>query len=245
MTRRVLIYLSLLALSVGPAGAAGINLGWNDCPGGGTYSNVRSFACDTNEGVNTLVCSFVAPPGIERMSANEIQINLATSGPVLADWWMLGSGQCRATALELNTDFTKGPFTCYDYWQAGAIGGTAFQLLGGNRARIKAVFALPAGDPRITSIPQDTHVYSCKIDIANQKTVGLGSCAGCTAEGCILLDFIKLNQPPPLAGVTLTNPSSTFNAIWHAWTTVDPSYACPLIVPAKSQTWGSIKALYR
>jgi hypothetical protein len=36
-----------------------------------------------------------------------------------------------------------GPFTCYDYWQGGAIGAIQEDAPVGNRVRIKGVFALP------------------------------------------------------------------------------------------------------
>jgi hypothetical protein len=43
--------------------------------------------------------------------------------------------------------------------------------------------------------------------------------------------------------VRLTNPASAQHVIWQAWS--DPSGGCPQVTPAKPQTWGSIKALYR
>jgi hypothetical protein len=237
-----------LTLGAATASAAGINLGWNDCPGGATYALTETFACNTNVGVHTMVGSFVAPAGVQMMSANEVVIDLKTGpGFALADWWKMGSGRCRPTSLGSNFDFTGGPFSCHDYWQGGAIGAAQEDPPNGfdNRARIKMVFAVPAGDPRITSVAEGLHVYSFKLNINNSRTVGLGSCAGCNAEACIALQTIRLNQPVPFPRIDLTNPSTVAHVIWQAWTTVDPNHLCPSVTPVKSQTWGSIKALYR
>ena len=115
-----------------------------------------------------------------------------------------------------------------------------------NRARIKGVFALPAGDARITSVPVDLEVYSFKCNINNAKSTGLGACAGCSDEACIVLNQITVNQPSPDPPQTpITNPANNAYAIWQAWTTADPNNQCPAVTPTRNQTWGSIKALYR
>lgn len=255
MRKRLLSYVSLIALSAGPAWAAGINLGWDDCPGGATYSLAKTFACDTNTVTHTLVGSFVAPAGVVAMSANEVVIDMAVAPfTPLPDWWMLrsvGSGYCRAGSLTSNFDFTGGPGTCFDYWQGVAKGGISQfpldQFVG--RAKIGVLVALPAGDPGITGIPEGTEVYSFKAIINSAKTVGPGSCAGCGVEACIVLQRIHLKQPlgPPANGVSIiiTNPATVQHVIWQAWTTPDPIHACPLVTPARQQTWGSIKSLYR
>jgi hypothetical protein len=246
MTRKVLTCLSLLVLCAGRAWSAGINLAWDDCPAGAGASFVKTFACDTNAGSHTLFGSFVAPAEVLQVSANEVTIDFATAGALLPDWWMLGTGRCRPTALSLDVDFTAGSHACYDYWQGGAIGGTAELLLGGNRARIKAVYALPAGDPRITSIPEGTHVYAFKIILNHQNSAGLGACTGCGAEACISLVFIKLNQPVAVGpAIFITNPDVSQYVTWQGWSNLNPAYGCPTITPTRTQTWGSIKALYR
>ena len=108
------------------------------------------------------------------------------------------------------------------------------------------MFALPAGDARITSVPVDLEVYSFKCNINNAKSTGLGACAGCNAEACIVLNEITINQPAPDPPRTpITNPAAAAHVIWQAWTTVDPNNLCPAVTPTRNQTWGSIKALYR
>jgi hypothetical protein len=248
MRRIILCALAPLVLGAPAASAAGINLGWNDCPSGATYSLLEAFACDTNLGSHTLVGSFVAPPGINAMSANEFWIDMATGSPLLASWWDFGTDQCRHTSLTANLDFTAGPFTCFDYWQAGGGGGFSWSnpFPGSNRGRIRGVFALNAGDPRITSVPEGLEVYSFKLNITNAKSTGLGACGGCTDEACIVLNELTLDQPAPNPPqIRLTNPAVSGHVVWQGWSTTDPKNQCPTITPARKQTWGSIKAMYR
>jgi len=253
MRKRLSLHVSLvlaLALCTGRAGASGIDVGWDDCPGGAAYSLLKTFACDTNVGINTIVGSFVAPASVIAMSANETVFDIATGGAALAPWWGMATGQCRpASSVAGNFDFTLGPFACYDYWQAGAIGSLSWSVLPNstNRCRIKGVFALPAGDARITSIAKGTPVYSFKCNINNAKSTGLGACAGCTDEACIVLQSIRINQPVASGGfaIFMTNPATAQHVIWQGWSTQDPTAACPLLTPAKPRSWGSIKALYR
>jgi hypothetical protein len=247
MRRIVLCALAPLLLGAPAASAAGFNLGWNDCPSGATYALLERFACDTNEGVHTLVGSFVAPPGIDAMSANEVTIDMQTGGASLANWWTMGGGQCRPSSLGSSFDFAAGPFTCYDYWQGGAIGALSWKPhpFAVNRCRIMGVFALPPGDPRITSVPEGVEVYSFKAIINNDRSTGLGACTGCSDEACIVLNALTINQPAPTPPTFLTNPAVSGHVVWQGWSTTDPNNQCPTVTPARKQTWGSIKALYR
>lgn len=221
-----------------------IDLSWNDCRFSASSTTFERFACNTNMGVHTLVGSFLAPADIMAMSANEFVIDIVTAGATLADWWAFGTGRCRPqTSLQGNFDFTGGP-DCYDYWQDGAVGSLTEDAPVGNGVRIRGVVSLPAGDPRITSIPQSTLVYSFKAVINNEKTMGLGSCGGCAADACILLRYIRIVQAPPFQTYTIIPPLHSNYVIWQGWDDIANGF-CPEVTPAKKQTWGSIKALYR
>ena len=245
MKKMLLMACALVALTAGiaAAGPGGINLGWNDC-GGSPGTLNRVFACNTNAGLNTLVGSLVAPSCVTAMSANEIVIDIQSAGLTLPAWWGMRTGFCRAaSSLGGNFDFTAGPFTCFDYWQGGAIGALQEDAPAGNRARIKGVFALPAGDARITGIPEGTEVYSFKANINNAKTTGLGACAGCQEGVCIVLNSIKINQPVTevCGGKFLSLPAPRNTATWQAGIPGD----CLNATPSRNTTWGSVKALYR
>ena len=246
MTRSIrLLALTPILLGASGAYAAGINLGWNDCPGGATYSVLETFACDTNAGVHTLVGSFISPVDVEAMTANEIVIDVQTSGSTLAPWWTFGTGQCRAMqSLSPNYDFLAGPFTCHDYWQGGALGGLSWNTLSGftNACRIKGVHALPTGDPRIGSIPNFLEIYSFKININNARTAGPGACSGCSDGACVAFIELRINQPLPLPTIYIQYPAVSNFVIWQGW---NPAVkTCPG-TPTRQKTWGSIKAIYR
>ena len=179
-TKLLLCVLAIaLFLCAAPAAAAGIDLGWNDCPAGATYALTETFACDTNVGIHTIVVSFVAPANVLAMSATEIVFDMQTSGALLAPWWSLRSSApagCRNLGLTHSADFLSGPFACFDYWQGGALGGVSMDPPIGNRARIRVLPALVAGSPLITSVAEGIEVYSFKLNINNSRTVG-PSCA--------------------------------------------------------------------
>ena len=244
MKKTLLITGLLLALTASLAAAAGLNLSWNDCGAAGTQN--RNFACNTNVGNNILIASFVAPTGLTEVTGNEVVIDLQTSGAVLAPWWEMKTGSCRAaSSLASSVDFTVGPFTCYDYWQGGAVSGHVEDLYatGPNTARIKLVVALPAGSPLITAIPAGLEVYSCKFTINNAKSTGLGACAGCFDGACIVLNSIRITQTPVAPGGNkfLSNPDLRNWVTWQGGGVA----LCPEATPAKNRTWGSVKSLYR
>ena len=243
MKNTLLMTCSLLALTAGIAAASGggLNLGWADC-GGMPASLDQTFACNSNAGTRTLFGSFVAPCCITAMSANEIVMDLQSSGATLPLWWVMRTGGCRPGAMTGNFDSTGGPFSCYDYWQGGAIGTLSMDPPSGNRARIKGVFALPEGDSRIVGVPEGTEVYSFKCNINNSKTTGLGACSGCTSGVDIVLNSIKCNQPvsEPGGSKFVSAPANRNYIDWQ-----HGCAGCSAATPARNTTWGSVKALYR
>jgi hypothetical protein len=244
MKKMLLMTSALLALTAGlaVAGPGGLNLGWLDCTGD-PPSLDRTSLCNSNAGVNTLVGSFMAPSCVNAMSANEMVMDLQSLGGSLPLWWGLRTGLCRPASLGSSFDFTAGPFTCYDYWQGGAIGALSMEAPVGNKARIKGVYALPAGDSRITGVPEGTEVYSFKANINNAKTTGLGACSGCNVGVCLVLNSIKINQPvsEPCGGKFVSAVAMRNHATWQGGIGGD----CLAATPAKNTTWGSVKALYR
>ena len=243
-----LVAAAVLALAASRAAASGFNLGWNDCPGGATYALARTFACDTNEGSHTLVGSFVAPAGVVAMTGHSAVIDFQTSGPSLSAWWGLRTSppMCRVGALGSNFDFTGGPFTCSDYWQGGAVGGSTMDFPVGNRGRLRPQCALALGDLRIGPVLEGVEVYLFKMVIDNRRTVGPEACGGCADEACIVMNTLFITQTPGTApNLFMMHPASVQHVIWQAWTTVDPRQSCPAVTPVRSRTWGSIKTLYR
>jgi hypothetical protein len=234
--------LLIVSVRVAAAGPGGLNLGWNECGGMPATLN-RTFACNTNLGFNTLVGSFVTPCCVTAMSANEVVMNLQSASPTWPSWWDLRTGMCRpGGSLFASVDFTAGPFTCLDYWEAVAVSGILMDQVAGNRSRIRIIAALPAGDPRIRPIEEGTEVYAFKVTVTNAKSVG-GACPGCLTPVCIVLNSININQPvgEPGRNKFVSMPAMRNYANWQGGISGD----CYMATPARSTTWGSVKALYR
>ena len=241
MRKTLSLSVLFFLLGAGGAGAAGIDLGWSDCPGGETYSTNQAFACDADAGAHTLVASFVAPAGILKLSANEITMDVQTSGEAVPAWWQMASGLCRSISLTCSADFSNAS-TCYDYWQGAGIAAVHAYAPVNNTMRIRGLVAIPSTSPLIRSVAEGTRVYSFKTTISNVKTTGAGSCGGCATPACIVLTSITLNQPPPLSMPVLTSPVTGQHVTWQSET------GCgnlSQVTPARRESWGSIKALYR
>lgn len=238
--RRMVLVSALMACSVGvaAAGPGGLNLGWDEC-GGHAASLNRSVACDTNLGTNTLVGSFVTPCCVTAMSGIEVVLNLETL-PSWPAWWDTRTGSCRAGAITANTDFTTGPFTCFDYWAGLASSGLLMDGVVGDRARIRILAAVPAGTER--PISEGTEVYAFKISISNAKTVG-DACPGCVDPVCIVLNSIDIVQPlgNPGGNKFVSAPAARSFAMWRGGLPDCGVRATPV----RNETWGMIKALYR
>ncbi len=236
----------LLALTASIASAApGVNLKWSDCFGDLGTTN-RNFACTSNAGSEPpLVASFELGANLAGASGLEIVIDVATATSPLPPWWgFKNAGSCRQGSLSVGGAPPGADIVCVD-WAGGLSQGTslaAYQLglSGPNTARMLEVTAVPAITTTINTL----------------KSVGTGSCAGCSSPACIILNSIKVATPPvtgqPSRDVTLSGPTDvtgTSNfATWQGGLGVivqgRPS-GCPQAVPTHAKTWSSVKGLYR
>jgi hypothetical protein len=239
----------LLAGTVGIASAAGLNLGWLDCAGLGAGADTRTFACNTNTGGgHILVGSFVAPAGLDNVNGFQGLVYLQTQGATISPWWDIGDPpHCRAaTAASFSADFSTGPFSCVDYFAGQALGGGFYVLPpnggGANWAELRVGFAIASG---FAPVAENDEVYLFKATFNNSRTVGLGGCTGCTDEVCFVFRDALVTNDPGLGGTDadMTSPALRAHVTWQGWTSTNPG--CPEATPAKSRTWGSIKALYR
>jgi hypothetical protein len=244
MKKKILMTTALLALTVGVASAAGLNLGWVDCAGLGAGAANRSFACTSNSGTNILIGSFVAPSGLTEVTGFAAILDLQTSAGSLPAWWNFGV--CRLTTAMLHSaSFAAGPFSCFDYFAGGATGAGVYITGAGapKQARIKEGWALPSSSTGIGPIDVDTETYAFQILINNSRSTGLGACAGCGLGACIVFNEILVTNRPgnPNGNKTITNPATRSHVTWQSGTGV----LCPDATPARNTSWGQIKSLYR
>jgi hypothetical protein len=248
MMKTLLVCALLLTAAVGPASAAGLNLGWNDCAGLGAGAVARTFACTSNTGANTMIGSFVAPSGLTEVTGFAAVLDLQTSAATLPDWWNFGG--CRvATAILHSASFAAGPFSCFDYFAGGATGAGVYIIGAGapKQARIKEGWALPSSSTSIGPIAVDTETYAFSILINNSRSTGPVACAGCGLETCIVFNEILVTNRPgnPNGNKIITNTATRAHVTWQGWTNPNPNQGCPDVTPAINRTWGSIKAIYR
>lgn len=242
---------SLLLLAARTADAGNINLRWNACSGDGGVMN-RTFACDTNAGSNVLVGSFVLPQDTQPgMNGIEIVVDLATAGATLPPWWEFkNTGACRLNSMSIN--FTVSPLAvqCADWAEGQAVGGILSYTTpyGPNSARIRAGSAVP---PLFDGLFGGQEYFAFNLLLNNQKTVGTGSCSGCSLGACIDLKGLTLTNSDPRNNVQLS-PGGTFLGVlgalatWQGGSGVISSRGdCPAATPTSNSTWGQVKALYR
>ena len=241
--KRIVFACLAVALTASIASAQGINLSWNDCGNNGSLN--QAFTCDSNSGNNVMVASFLPPPAIDHFVGLSSQIDINTDQASLPDWWKHGTGQCRSTSgLVVNFDFPTGPFSCADFFLGQAAGGFAYDVGYGSpaRARLRIQCAVPF--EQNGPVTAGTEYYAYKVSLLRAKTTGTGSCAGCNASACIVLNEIQLFQPPEqLNDPEMFNPADRNYVTWQLPTS-GPS-GCPLATPTRSSSWGQLKSLYR
>ena len=266
---RAASFAALLAVAVSPAMVRAdplVHMAWDDC--GAAGSATRTFACNTNLGVEQLYVSFVPPAGITAFNALEGDIRLWAFGtsypPVIPSYWGVGSGQCRASSVSL-TFFGSGPFTCANPWPTSAAGGAVMESTFSSnfQPRIRCIAAVPAGDEQ--SLDPSIEYYGFRLVFNHRKSTGLGACDGCSTPIGLELRGLRIDQSPsgtaPYDFETGRN-SGVFQTVnWqcegapaiyedvshggvHTWAIAGWDFpGC--VTPAQRRTWGSIKSLYR
>jgi hypothetical protein len=252
--------LLLLLVTACAAHAGGeLYLRWDNCIGDGGVNN-RTFACDTNSGVETLVASFRLDQTFVGMNWIQGYLDIASIDPSsMPAWWQIGYCRPMNTVLgSFNPPATST--TCFDGWAGRAAGGatyaypTGFQYVG---ARIDVVAGLPS--PASFTVLAGQEVYAFTVEISHTRTAGLGSCSGCTTPVCISFGHAGLASPdttlPWIVGSATPNNGS--NVTWQTGAVATTTGTCPAhgpcntgvicqsATPASGHTWGSIKSLYR
>jgi hypothetical protein len=235
--------LTLLATSAFAAG--GINLSWNDCGVFGVLQ--RNFACNTNSGANTMVGSVVTGVVMNQLVGQSSLIEMQTNQATLSNWWQFDSGGCRfhsPSYLIADFNFLLSS-NCLDPWGGGASGGINYTpggvfIHGPNRAGIRTVCAIPGS----TAITATDEYYMFKVAFVNERSIGTGSCAGCTDGACIVFQEILVAQPAGVGDYKITAPVSRNWIQWQGGGNSVPG-GCPAATPTQNRTWGAVKSLYR
>src|SRR5262249_41479533 len=124
---------TLLALGLAPAAHAGdeLYLRWDNCIGdGGVYN--KTFACDTNSGIEFLVGSFRLAATDDSVVGLEITLDLQALGPTMPSWWSFLTGGCRPSSLHAGFTVPPTSTVCLDPWAYLASGGVGEEWSYGN-----------------------------------------------------------------------------------------------------------------
>ncbi len=259
MKRGLLPVLIIALLVPWIANAGGVNLAWDQCwPEGGTA--YKCFACATDSGYHTVVGSFALDEPMSDFNTLAAMIDGESLSPELPAWWqMFNAGSCRPLGLVVSFDFLDSPGTaCTDPWQGQAVGGVAAYQTAlfppppplnvplSNRLRIKLAGWLSQN----VALEAGVEYYAFKVRIRNVQTTGASACAGCAVGVCLALTDLEVYSvasgrrfvtPYYLANMGVGWQNAEF---WqYEWAGCNADAHCP--VPARSRTWGSIKALYR
>ncbi len=251
-TLTLLLVLAVTLCSAGNASAAaGVALRWSNCFSDGGLSN-KSFACNQNIGTEQLIGTFQLATAASPVFGFQTRLIVATSGPSLPAWWgFLNAGSCRQTAAALGSAQPGASVVCQDAWSgqaAAGIGIYAVGVLGPSTARISGVGAVPGTVP--SSLSAGIEYFCFHINISHAKSVGTGSCAGCSTPACIMIEDIQVMGAGSTTVALLTTPSNGSDSHFVTWqggagVQALPNGGCAGAVPVRNRSWTGVKSLYR
>jgi hypothetical protein len=252
MKKALILSGLLLVLSASLAIAApGLHLSWDDCGANGSQDRGLAgsgFSCNSNSNAagraNLLVGTYIAPPGVTNLAANEVVLDYQMGGGSLPVWWNFNDQNClgggTGRAGQLLFAFRSGS-SCNDWpGSAGVSGNMTVDNILPDRARIKLIGAFTSGNPQ--PLVADQEYNSFTLTINNAGTLGT-ACPGCATPGCFVLNQIILNTfPESDPQIILTNPGPNgSHTLWRGGT----GLGCPGATPTQKSTWGQLKSLYR
>jgi hypothetical protein len=185
--KRLLLAACLLALAAPASAEPGVSLAWGEQCWTDNPVDSRTFACDTNAGVEYATGSFELGEALPGFWWVEIIVDVCSGSNELPDWWQLwNAGSCRATSLSAISGAASA--NCVSPWQGEVAGGIgAYQTLHypppvgdvplPNAGRIKFGFVMmPEARPTLS---RSVEYLAFRLAINHQKTVGDDACAGC------------------------------------------------------------------
>jgi hypothetical protein len=177
--------------------------------------------------------------------ATQAWVNVITQSSTLPDWWH--GDACRAGAFTASADDAIGDYECPTLWDGRPAPTTTLSVvyplwLGPNMIRFvidsslpeSAAFDLVGDGGTITSV--------FKLVISRDRSIGTGSCAGCSVGACINFANLALIR-------TTDTPETTEHIVWHAGPHDAQMFQWQGGVcfpdPIRNRSWGMLKSLYR
>jgi len=252
--KKALLLTGLLLVLVAPLSMAnttgGLSLNWGtNCWGDGPQVSLMTFACASNTSPANwrMTASFKLDSDMPDWINWDEKIVGVSELADLPDWWLLAApGTCRTTISNVFTNtqaYSGSGADCVNPFDGVGvfIGGTNYVVMSADSVLIQAANTLLAGTP----VPGGQENFISTITIKNGKTVGTGSCAGCSAGFVFGFWQLLIGTEASEVGYTrITEPYTGGNQCltWqHAWA----DQPCNAPVPARNTTWGQVKSLYR
>jgi hypothetical protein len=240
--KHVLLLIAAVLVSAQPAFASVLNVAWgNDCWSEQSAGN-RNFACNTNDGTETITGSFVLDSDMPDFVGIEATMWLCANTTFVPDWWqVVNPGTCRTASLTTTADLSAAPpANCVDPWQGRAQGDIAgYTPVAGmpNGAELTVVFW--ATDA--VGLTGGVEYAAFRVRIDHQKTTGAGACAGCATPAGLVLERIEVAEASDrFVPVDLPSQFQSDYVFWNGGT-----YWYCFKDPVRTSTWGQIKSLYR
>jgi hypothetical protein len=244
------LFAAALAVSFAGAARAQYELTWDKCPGSfGAVTNKR-FDC-ANDGVQPmqLIAAFTPTKSLPRFVGIEFDLEVASEGGDIPDWWKMGIGECREGSLTTAASAPAAMGTCQSPWSGAMTGGGNVWTPGfggGGRATLQVVYA------RVTPIALSpgTRYFGVAISIDGAQSTG-STCSGCSSEVCIAITQVIIaqekdpdspyDQPGPDDEIKVTRSGGTNIASFNVHNPGDN----PCGAKVRNRTWGQVKSTYR
>lgn len=257
MRRLALAFASLLLFPAAARSEGAILLRWDACYGDAGVTN-HAFACNTNSGSASLVVSAIPGTPLPQLNGFSALLVAVPPGPVVvSNWWMNQAGGCRAGSFLYSFASDASWAHCLDPWQGAALGGISYSVLSEGWGGLQMVAAI-AGTSTVGAADE---VFLAQVILRYPKTVGAGSCSGCSQPMCLGLSGVQLTQPSGAGDVSLIYPidgTDSDAVTWqsgvvmtrtyspgHGGIGINKNFACTLGTEIQRPTWGAIKRLYR
>ena len=233
-------------------------LNWDQCAGDG-YVGDRTFACDTNDGEETLVASLVLHDGArDDVVGFVVYVDVTATSAGIPDWWDFTFGSCHSRALSVTADPVPDTPGCRLVATPLAVSDPQYGTSQApNRFFVTVAAAVPSSTP--VALEPDVEYRLFAIRIQHAGSTGLGSCAGCTVPACLGIGRVDLEHAD--ASQERFAGAGSNSVTWQGGYVADyptqlhpPPYTGPYDnwldctlppVPARNRTWGTIKTLYR
>jgi hypothetical protein len=257
--RAILPLATVLLASASIARGAGIDLSWNDCVGGPTASQNVNFVCggDLDQRYD-LFFQFRTPYPIPHFVAATAYVDLMNEVPAaLAPFWHYEVGGCNRSPVSGVVFFDGIPASCADrcfadLWDGGSAGFESFAYGPDFGSPGDGHFVLRVERQESIGIKEDVNYYAFHLRF-NTKNRAL--CPGCWEPVSVLFQRLTIESNDSTPPVNLDNQDKFTNCgsinggvsfCGVRMLGALPASGSPCgPTPARFQTWGLLKSLYR